>query len=442
MGSNVDIQPNADVNQKNVYDPGVNPPGILPNGFVLFLALLLCGVSFLIMFLDHMACLGEGSSFSQQSGFLLRFGGVSILYGLAGAIVLMNTQKLGSSFLSLVAGIALLAFSLLLRVPGFGYPLDTPSRIYLGGMAIPGLDLVILGYILLMAGFLRYCKNEKGRIAFICLVTVAMVPYLWYAKSYLMIIVICAMAFLSIWGNRKRQILMVTGLAGVAGFAAVLYGIRSYDTFILLEGKDVSRFSPYMLRIAAWVLPSARMKTALGTAADEITRRAQILGGGSALIRNVIPDLRFTNNELTMLYITSWAGNLALFFLIILYGVLTYQVYLRYRKNMALGDTTRAVICLGLFLQFLAAGIFHFGYAFQILPLFHYYMPFLTFTGQYFFLLLLELGLVLRTDGGEGVRKQKAARKKAQEEQALRENMAKALEQELAPETAGKDGDY
>ena len=367
------------------------PFGLLGNWFLVLLALLLCGGSYWMMYLE----VGAGGIAKEEGSFLLRFGALSILYGFALLVILWVTADKRMKSLAGIAGFLLLVVAYLAYAPGLTYPKETHIWINAGGLGIPAQEMAILGYILL-ASFLVEKFSLKGSRAVLLWATgiFAMVS-LWYGKGSMMVVFLCILAFTGVWADQRRFSLILLLLLGAAALATLLYALRTYDTFVM-QGRDLKRFNAELLRIAGWILPSAKLKTPYGVATVSLWEGAGLYGRGTEQLREFLPEVRFTDADFSLMYVTSYKGKVALAVVLVIYCLLLWQIYIRADKALMEGDRLRGTLAFGVFIRFALGALFHIGYCFQVLPSFHSYMPFVTYVGQYQLLSLLELGLVLR----------------------------------------------
>lgn len=367
------------------------PFGLLGNWFSALLALLLCGASFGMMYLEVQA---QGVS-EAEGAFLLRFGGLSILYGFALLVILWKTADKRMPALAGLAGCLLLILSFLGYVPELSYPRETHIWINAGGLGLPALEMGVLGYILLAGYLVDRFKTERSKAILLWVTGILAMAALWDGKASLLVVLLCAMAFSAVWGGTKRHSLALLLLLGAAALATLLYALRTYDSW-MLQGKDLTHFNAQLLRIAGWILPSAKLKTAYGVTVTSLWNGAGQWGNGLTQLRELLPDVRFMDADFSLLYLTSWKGRAAFWAVMGIYILLLWQIYLRADKAIMEGDDLRGALCFGVFIRFGLGALFHVGYCFQVLPTFHSFMPFFTYVGQYQLFSLLELGLALR----------------------------------------------
>ena len=369
------------------------PFGLLGNWFLVLLALLLCGGSYLMMYQE----VRLGGVAAQEGSFLLRFGALSILYGFALLVIFWVTADKRLAGLAGFAGFALLIASYLAFVPGLTYPKETHIWINAGGLGIPAQELAILGYILVAAFLVERLSVKGSRAVLLWATGIFAMGALWFGKGSMMVVFLSILAFTGVWADKRRFSLILLLLLGAAALATLLYALRMYDTFVM-QGRDLKYFNAELLRIAGWILPSAKSKTPYGVVTASLWAGAGLHGRGMEQLRDLLPEIRFTDADFSLMYVTSYRGKVALAVVLVVYCLLLWQIYIRADKALMEGDRLRGTLAFGVFIRFALGALFHIGYCFQVLPSFHSFMPFVTYVGQYQLLSLLELGLVLRVN--------------------------------------------
>ena len=371
----------------------------LGNGFVILLTLALLGMSLLMMWMDYKENTPLAPNYTV---YQLRFSLFYVLYGLAIIIILCRTADKRREGLAAFAGILLVAIPVACKIMGIGYTLGGVYSTSVEGLGILGMEMVSLGYFLLAGWAMTKVEGPWVRFVVLWLLTLGAMAYLWEEKSFAVMVFLCGLAFVALWSDARGFSLMVLVLMGAALLALLLYALRAYDIY-QLSGKNIEDFDQGLLRVAGWILPSARAKTQYGPAMDALWKGAGMMGRAGSQLREILPNVRFSDMSFSLLYVTSWFGKAAFASVMVVYLLLLWQIYVRCSYALSVGDPLRGCISFGVFVKLSFLALIHIGYCFGWLPIFHSYMPLFCFGGGYWLVEMAQIGLVLRIGGDVSV---------------------------------------